>query len=227
MNLLKENKLIWSAVVANCKMNRKRNLSGVNSYGKDIDFNILDFIQTRINDNEKVNWIDLCCGEGKAIIQASHDLIKGGVGDKVELEGMDLVDMFDTYSLNHINMIVSSLLNWQANKKYDLITCVHGLHYIGDKLLVIQKIVAALKHDGIFIANISFANIRDEQNNSLEKGILKHLKKAGLIYDSKKKILHCIGNRNLVFRYQYLGADDKAGKNYTGQEVVNSIYVFK
>ncbi|MGK0390930.1 MAG: hypothetical protein ACI94Y_003690, partial [Maribacter sp.] len=102
MNLLNENKLVWSAIVANCNMNRKRNLAGVNSYEKDIDFNVLDFIYAKINENQKVNWMDICCGEGKAIIQASHDLIKGGVGDKVELEGMDLVDMFDTYSLNHI-----------------------------------------------------------------------------------------------------------------------------
>ena len=38
MNLLQEKELIWSPVVANCNMNRKRNLSGVNSYEKDIGF---------------------------------------------------------------------------------------------------------------------------------------------------------------------------------------------
>lgn len=224
MNLLKENKLIWSTTVANCNMNRKRNLLGVNSYEKDIDFNVLDFIYARIDKGEKVNWIDICCGEGKALIQANYELLKKGIGDNVELEGMDLVDMFDEYNPNHIKMIIGSLLNWQPDKKYDLITCVHGLHYIGDKLLAIQKILTSLKEDGVFIANISFANVRNEQNKSLEKELLKYLKKEGLTYNSKKKILSCRGNKNLHFPYQYLGADDKVGKNYTGQEVVNSIY---
>lgn len=32
MKLLSENELVWSWVVANSKMNRKRNASGVNSY---------------------------------------------------------------------------------------------------------------------------------------------------------------------------------------------------
>ena len=225
MKLLKEKELKWSAVVANCNMNRKRNLNGVNSYEKDIQFDIIEYLKKQINKNKKASWIDLCCGEGKAIIQAS-EVFKGlGMKNKVALEGIDLVDMFEEFNPeNKIKFTVKSLVAWLPEKKYDLITCVHGLHYIGDKLLVIKKAVSVLKNTGVFIANIDLENIKNQKNILLKNELIQQFKELNIKYNSRKKILICEGHRKLQFNYIYLGADDKAGKNYTGQEVVNSFY---
>lgn len=225
MELLNEKELIWSSVVANCNMNRQRNLTGVNSYENDLGFDILGFIRDKRNAKSGFDWIDLCCGEANALIQADEILRKEDDYDKIHIEGIDLVDMFTKYvNESNINLKVGALTNWKPEKKYDLITCVHGLHYVGDKLQVLEKIMESLKENGQFIGNIDFENIRNPENKSLKSEIIKYLKEAGLNYNSKMKILICKGNKRLNFFYNYIGADEKAGKNYTGQEVINSIY---
>ena len=57
---------------------------------------------------------------------------------KIEIEGLDLTDHFIEEN-SPAKLIANSINNWMPDKKYDLITCVHGLHYIGDKLAVIEK----------------------------------------------------------------------------------------
>ena len=225
MKLLNEDKLVWSSVVANCNMNRKRKLTGVNSYEQDLRFDIVKYIQDKLSTSEEVRWGDLCCGEGNALIEAigyfENALSKGAL----KLEGIDLVDMFESYESDfEINFQVQSLLDWRPQYKYDLISCVHGLHYIGDKLKVIEKCINALKEDGVFIANIDFANIKDGENKPLKNKLIKKLSALGINYSSRHKLLICEGYRTIHFELNYLGANDKAGANYTGQEVVDSIY---
>lgn len=48
MKLLSENELVWSWVVANSKMNRKRNASGVNSYEKELKIKPEVFLEEHI-----------------------------------------------------------------------------------------------------------------------------------------------------------------------------------
>ena len=74
MKLLKEEELILSAVVANNRMNRGRNASGVNSYEKDLGFQPVQYIRDRLARFGQVKWLDLCCGEGKALLQCAVDL---------------------------------------------------------------------------------------------------------------------------------------------------------
>jgi len=47
---------------------------------------------------------------------------------------------------------------------------------------------------------------------------------AGLDYDSRRKRIGCAGPRELDLPYVYLGADDRAGPNYTGRPAVHSYY---
>ena len=101
---------------------------------------------------------------------------------------------------------------------------MHGLHYIGDKLAVIQKCMGVLKKDGLFIANIDLDNIKNTNGDSLKKDLLKLFKTTRVDYNSKTKILSGRGNTTIDFKFKYLGANDKIGKNYTGQEVVDSHY---
>jgi hypothetical protein len=48
MNLLDDDFLERSAVVANCRMNRERELLGSNGYGRELGFNPLDFLGGRM-----------------------------------------------------------------------------------------------------------------------------------------------------------------------------------
>jgi len=178
-----------------------------------------------LKNEDQVNWLDLCCGEGKALIQTHKIFTQKGLIKKITLEGIDLVDMFD-HGINDIDVDIriESLLDWKPSKKYNLITCVHGLHYLGDKLGLIKKIVRTLKVNGLFIGNIDLENIKNEENNSLKKTINSQFKKHGIIYNAQKRMILCRSFKEVVFDFEYVGANDKAGPNYTGQPVVDSFY---
>ena len=48
MDLLTDDELERSAVVANCRMNRERDLTGSNGYDREIGFDPLDFLRERV-----------------------------------------------------------------------------------------------------------------------------------------------------------------------------------
>ena len=52
-------------------MNRKRKATGINSYEKDIQFHPISFLASKIK-QENIHWLDLCCGEGNALIEAAR-----------------------------------------------------------------------------------------------------------------------------------------------------------
>ena len=85
MKLLPENELIWSWVVANSKMNRERNASGINSYEQELGFKPEIFLEKRVGETGVVKWLDLCCGEGKALIQTAAYLAENGLQEKAML----------------------------------------------------------------------------------------------------------------------------------------------
>src|SRR5688572_32852851 len=151
MKLLSENELIWSWVVANSKMNRERNASGVNSYEKELKFKPETFLEDHIQKSGSVKWLDMCCGEGKALIQAAEFLSTKNLQDKAILKGVDLVNSFQPIppSITCINFEVKSIVDWSAEDQYDLVTCVHGLHYIGDKLKVLRMVLERLTAEGL------------------------------------------------------------------------------
>lgn len=224
--LLDESQLEWSTVVANNTMNRERIATGVNSYEKEIGCNPIRFLLERKN-QETVRWLDLCCGQGKALIQAHQILESRQEKRNVLLTGIDLVDYFaEQPKTENLQLHKQNLSSWVPEHIYDLITVVHGLHYIGDKIGLIIKIGAALKEDGLFVGNLSIDNIivQDASNST---NVVKHFfKEAGIDYNARTKRLQIIGKKNIKSPFRYLGADDKAGPNYTGQPVVNSVYRF-
>lgn len=224
MKLVSDNELKWSPVVANNRMNRQRGASGVNSYEKEIGFAPEQFLLDCIKKNSKVKWLDICCGKGNALLQAAKFLSDNKIQDKAGLTGIDLVDDFteipvDISCVQFKTGSVSELIN---NERYDLITCIHGLHYIGDKLECISNIIASLTKDGIFIGNIDPANIWID--GVAKTKVLELFREKGIEYNGRKKLVKVQGNRNIDFNLTYLGADDTAGPNYTGQEAVNSHY---
>ena len=51
-------------------MNRERELTGSNGYARELGLNPLDLLLPRMVDHDRVAWLDLCCGTGRALVEA-------------------------------------------------------------------------------------------------------------------------------------------------------------
>lgn len=226
MRLLQEEELVWSPVVANNRMNRKRKATGVNSYENDLRFNPESYLSNRLGQQQHVKWLDLCCGEGNALLQFAGVAAEKCFQDRVTLVGVDLVEQFQAIpsSVHCLRFETCSLVDHTDDEVYDLITCVHGLHYVGDKLSALSAALKQLDDNGLMIANLDIDSIKitGDRNGQYLK---KYFRANDIVYDGRKKIIRCTGSRNLQPDLIYKGADDKAGPNYTGQEAVDSYYI--
>ncbi|WP_341841199.1 class I SAM-dependent methyltransferase [Chitinophaga caseinilytica] len=225
MKQLSEKELIWSPVVANNRMNRKRNASGINSYEQELPFNPETFLDEQLAQRGHARWLDLCCGEGNALLQYARRQAASGQQERMLLHGVDLVDAFQPIPerITCLQLETGSLVSRPFTEQYDLVTCIHGLHYIGDKLQVLFSALKAIAPHGRFLANLDLKNIVMEGDP--ENRQLKQLFRANRIeYNARKHIIVCNGPREVTHPFSYLGANDAAGANYTGQEVVDSYY---
>jgi SAM-dependent methyltransferase len=228
--LLDDEALHASAVVANNAMNRERQLAGVNSYTRELGFNPLDQLTARLGrhgqDTVSIGWLDLCCGTGRALLQAAEYLAAAGVSDRVTLVGVDLVDFFDPTppSGPAPQLVCASIMDWQPTRRYDLITCVHGLHYVGYKLRMLARAASWLTDTGRFVADLDPASVRLAHGQPAGQRLITALRHAGFSYDPRRHRITRTGPGDIELPYRYLGADDQAGPNYTGQPAVNSIY---
>ncbi|MES2776270.1 MAG: class I SAM-dependent methyltransferase [Bacteroidota bacterium] len=228
MPLLPEEKLIWSPIVANSRMNRERKASGFNSYEKEFKFKPETFLESKIKEFGHASWLDLCCGQGNALIQTAYAFRDQGLQAHISLTGIDLLDLFQSFDQNItcLHFETGSVVSWETREAYDLITCSHGLHYLGDKLKVIENGIGALKTGGVFVANLDLKNIliADHDSNKFLKSLFKL---HGIEYSSAAKTIKRTGPKIIRFNLDYLGADDRTGPNYTGQDSVTSCYAHK
>ncbi|WP_207933161.1 class I SAM-dependent methyltransferase [Actinomadura sp. GC306] len=223
--LLDENALVRSSVVANCMMNRERSLSGSNGYGRELGMDVMAELTARAGRATPVRWLDVCCGSGRAPAEAAGLLTDRGLTGQVEITGLDLVDHFvrDSHSPS-LRLISGSVNQWTPDSRFDLITCVHGLHYVGDKLGALSRIASWLTTDGLFIANFDPGSVRRADAVPIGRRLTAQLRARGFTYDSTRRRISRRGSAQPRFPYRYMGADDQAGPNYTGQPAVNSIY---
>jgi SAM-dependent methyltransferase len=223
--LLTDEVLERSAVVANCRMNRERDLAGPNGYAREIGFHPLDFLRGRLASGGPAAWLDLCCGTGGALVQAAALLHAEGTAPRVEVVGVDLVGMFlgAEPGPTCLRLVEASQSRWRPGRRFDLITCVHGLHYVGDKLGLIARAASWLAEGGLLAANLDLANLRRPDGRASGRGIVADLRRAGVGYDRQRLVL-CRGRKAVALPYRYLGADDRAGPNSTGQPAVDSYY---
>ena len=181
--LVSDETLENSAVVANCRMNRERELTGSNGYAVELGFNPLDRLRNAAANepvsNEPIRWLDLCCGSARALIEAAELSVKAGLS--IEIVGVDLVDMFLPSENSSLTLVAASLRNWAPSDPFDLITCVHGLHYIGDKLGLMGKVPTWLKSSVEFTANLDLNNIWID-GVSRPRSVSKVLRHAGFEY---------------------------------------------
>jgi SAM-dependent methyltransferase len=226
MRFLNEQQLEQSGVIANCRMNRERNLTGSNGYSKEIGFNPLDLLIERVSSAGAARWLDLCCGSGKALFEAARSLAASGLEDRIAIVGVDLIvpPAHIDPTIKCVRFVEASLARWQPEGCFDLVTCVHGLHYMGDKLGLIARAAAWLAEEGRFAANLDLVNIKWRDGRPAGRAIAAELRASGFQYNSRKKLLTCAGRRHVQFPFDYVGANDQAGPNYTGQAAVDSYY---
>jgi trans-aconitate methyltransferase len=121
-------------------MNRERDLAGSNGYDRELRMNPVTVLCQRIAQIGKARWLDLCCGSGRALLQAVEALSAQGLAEQVEIVGVDLVEMYwHTEVSACLKLVTTSVHDWEPEGRFDLITCVLGLHYLGDKLKLIER----------------------------------------------------------------------------------------
>ncbi|MFI1400444.1 class I SAM-dependent methyltransferase [Streptomyces sp. NPDC020681] len=215
--LLTDHELEQSTVVANNTMNRERGLAGVNSYARELG---LDPVHHLLTQSAAPSWLDVCSGEGRALREAA-----GRLPDASVLTGIDLVGpLAPSPPPPGVELITASIATWTAPRAYDLITCVHGLHYVGDQLGLLTRAASWLTHQGLFVAHFDPDSIRWADGRSASRPALAALRAAGFTYHPRHHRLTLHGPRKVDPPWDYLGADPHAGPNYTGQPAVASYY---
>jgi len=212
-------------------MNRERQLAGVNSYARELGFSPLEFVMGKtggVTGTGTAAWLDLCCGSGRALIQATCQLRAAGLAGRVSLTGVDLVDAFDAVPgpTPGPELICASVTTWAPARTFDLVTCVHGLHYVGDKLGLLTRVASWLTPAGRLIADLDLTAI-EVGGPAASRRLAARLRAAGFGYSFRRHRITCTGRRDIHLPYSYLGADDQAGPGYTGQPAVRSYYAEK
>src|SRR5262245_36082483 len=111
-HLLSDDQLESSCVVANCRMNRERELTGRNGHQREIGLHPLDFLRAL---PKPARWLDLCCGTGRALLEADSLL---GAQEDVAIVGVDLVDAFcEGARTPRLRLIAASLHAWDAGER--------------------------------------------------------------------------------------------------------------
>jgi SAM-dependent methyltransferase len=203
VDLVSDEDLARSSVVANRAMNRTRGLTGRDGYRAVLGFDIIGHKPQR--------WLDLCCGSGRALIEAASQV--------PEIIGVDLVDFFAGPVPANLRLIAASAGEWTPDGTFDLITCVHGLHYVGDKLGLLEKASRWLAPGGVLVANFDVRSVRWAGGETMSPSVLRE---NSVLYDSRANRLRIAGP--VEFGCRHLGADKDAGPNYTGQPAVHSYY---
>ncbi|HVX15330.1 MAG TPA: class I SAM-dependent methyltransferase [Pirellulales bacterium] len=225
MKRLNDGELERSWTVANSAMNRDRGLRGPSSDEKELGFSPLEVLHPRLDAGREAAWLDLACGNGRALREAAEGLNEGSSARPI-LVGVDLVATWPYLppELRLVSYHAASLHQWRPDRTFDLVTCVHGLHYVGDKLGLIERSVGWLSAEGRLAAHLDLANLRFDDGRPMNRAVLARFRDLCLTYDRRRRLLMADGPRPIDFGWQHLGADDEAGPNATGQRSVNSYY---
>ncbi|WP_327140052.1 class I SAM-dependent methyltransferase [Nocardia sp. NBC_01327] len=210
---LDDTRLEQSSVVANSAMNRDRRLP---AYRRELGFDPVAWLAAR---QAPQRWLDIGCGSGHALFEAARSLPR-----QVQIIGLDLVGYFAGSPCPGIDLVTGSVLTWTPDTQVDLITAVHSLHYIGDKLEALTRMSSWLTTDGQFAANFDASSVRWADGSPIGRRFTTALRGNGFHYDARNRRLTRTGHAIPGWEFRYLGADDHAGPNYTGQDSVSSHY---
>ena len=214
--------LLASDVVANATMNRGRGLSGVNSYARELRCDIPTFLQQRVRERGEAVWYDACGGEGRALREARRHLDATDWGGKVRLLGVDLVGPPAPVVSPGLTLLSADVVTYAPVEPVDLLTCVHGLHYLGDKLGFLQHAYGCLSPGGLLLGHLDTANLRLPLPWSQ---LARRVRAAGVTLRLKDHLLRVEReDAALDFGLAYQGATVSEQPNYTGITVIDSWY---
>jgi len=226
--LLTDGQVERSSVAANCAMNRERRLRGTDGYDRALCFDPVTWLAERSNDRRR--WLDLCCGTGRALTDAAAELSHRGLAEHVAIVGVDLVKPSwpqDPDGAVVVEFVEAPLSSWAPAERFDLVTCVHGLHYVGDKLGLALRVLSWLAPDGLFAASLDGDDlwlVTDDERRAVGRALHGLLKTTPLRYDRRHHLVTARNGGSFVLPLEFLGADDRCGANYTGQPSVRSYY---
>lgn len=220
--LLSDSELLASETVANSCMNRDRGLSGVNSYARELGFDITDFLRERVAQNGGAVWYDACCGTGRALAQ----FVRSGEPwtGAVQVFGVDLVGDF-VPDLAGLRLTAADVVSFRPVSPADLITCVHGIHYLGDKLRFLETVYESLAPGGVFIGHFDPMNLRLSESGTDWPRLLRRIRAEGINITVQRYRLRLVRNDvPLRFGLAYQGAQRSDGPNFSGMVGVDSWY---
>jgi hypothetical protein len=91
-------------------------------------------------------------------------------------------------------------------------------------LAVLTNVASWLTDDGRFSADLDLDSIRLADGRPAGRKLASALREAGFTIDTRRRRIGRNGPGVVSLPYTYLGADDRAGPNYTGQPAVSSYY---
>jgi SAM-dependent methyltransferase len=208
--MLDEPALEQTAVVANNTMNRERELRGTNGYDRELGFDVVQALR-----GTPVRWLDVCCGTGRALIEAEALL-----PDDATLVGIDLVDRWwPRPPGSRVRLVTGALREFQPEGRFDLITSVHGLHYVGDKLGALVRLRSWLSTDGRLAAHLDLGQVLVDGRPA--RPALLHA--LGFRWNGRRHLVSAMGPGHDAAPPRFVGAAP-AGPNFTGQPAVASHY---
>lgn len=139
-----EAELEWHPVVANCRMNRGRRLHGRGGYSRELGFDPLERVGSG-------GWLDVGCGEGHALREAAR-VLPGRT-----LVGLDLVGPSE--QTPGVTWVIGPVRSFEPEARFDLITAVHVLHYVADKLGTLERLRSWLAPGGTLVAQLDLAQV--------------------------------------------------------------------
>lgn len=139
---------------------------------------------------------------------------------------LDLVDHFDHFDPGSgVELLVGSVHDHEPSASFDLITCIHGLHYVGDKLGALTRASTWLRPGGLLVATLDLATLVTADGAPLGRPLLTALRSAGFAWDARRHLISVeAGVAAGTLDFDYLGASDAVGASWTGQPAVHSAY---
>lgn len=209
--MLDEPALEATATVANNQMNRERRLLGPGGYERELG---LDIVGLLARSPGRARWLDLACGTGRALLDAEALL------PDAELVGVDLVDFFwPAPPGSRVQRTVTPLRSFAPEGSFDLVTCVHGLHYVGDKLGTLLRMRSWLRPGGQLAAHLDLDTVRIDGQRA-QPALLRSL---GLRWSGRRHLVTAIGPGAPAPAPRFAGAACE-GVTWTGQPGVVSHY---
>lgn len=209
MRPLDHDALEGTAVVANNRMNRERQLRGGNGYGRELGFDPVEVLRGRPS-----AWLDVCCGSGRALIEAEPLL------PDATIVGVDLVGhWWPRPAGSRVRLLATPVRRFAPDRRYDLVTVVHGLPYVGDKLGTLLALRSWLTDDGRLAATLDLAHVLVD-GRPARPALLRGL---GFEWNARRHLVTATGPGRPVDPPVWRGSSE-AGPTFSGQPGVACHY---